>query len=186
MSALLGLSLDVGQGYARVRQQFARMPAASQRAMARALRKLSVWLNRQVLRAGSQASGIPQAWFKRALRYHTTITKEGGRPVGVSVWIGTNPIKVHRLGNVRWSRRMQGARVGRRSYPGSWSWGYGATGKAVMQRTGAGRLPIEVVREHIHEPVLARLRDIEREAAERFERLLVQELNYALNVEAQQ
>lgn len=185
MSALLGLTVDVGQGYEHVRAQFARMPAASERAMKRALRKLSTWLRRQVLRAASQASGIPQKFFKQSMRYHTAVVREGGSPVGVQVWVGTNPIPAHRLGAVRWTRRMQGARVGRRSYPGSWSWGYGKTGRAVMRRRGAGKLPIDRVDEHVHDPVVAALRAIETEARRRFERLLVQELNYALNVEAQ-
>lgn len=180
----IGLTVDARAGFDRVSAAFARMPRASERAMTRALRKLTTWLKRQVLRAAAQASAIPQKFFQRAMRYYVTVDKFGGAPSGVSVWIGTDPIKVHRLGSTRWNRRMRGARVGRLGYPGTWSWGRGKTGPAVMYRTGESRLPIDVEREEIHPAVFARLQQIQDEATERFERLLTQELNYALNVEA--
>jgi hypothetical protein len=42
---------------------------------------------------------------------------------------------------------MRGARVGRRLFPGSWSWKEGKTAGLVMQRKGgATRLPIEQVK----------------------------------------
>lgn len=184
MSAGVRITVDVGEGYERVRATFARMPDASRRAMLRALRKLSTWSRRRVLQAASQATGIPQRWFVRSMRFQATVRREHGTPVAVQLWIGTRPIKVHRLGAVRWTRRMQGARVGRRSYPGSWSWGRGKTGPAVMERSGEARLPINVIKDDIHWPVLARLQSIEPELQARFETLLRQELNYALNVEA--
>ena len=184
MSAVIALHVDARAGFQRVSAAFGRMPAATDRAMARALRKLSTWMRRQVLRAASQAAGIPQVFFKRSIRYHTTIDKDTHGISGVSVWIGTNPIKAHRLGAVRWTKRMRGARVGRRSYPGSWSWGRGKTGPAVMYRGGGSRLPIFVEKEEPHQAVYARLSGLQDEAAARFERLLAQELNYALNHEA--
>ena len=192
--AALAITIDTKGGFERVAASMARMPKASERAMARALRKLATWLKRQALRAASQAAEIPQKFFERALRYHVSIEKAGSMPVGLSVWIGTNPVKAHRLGTVRWNRRMQGARVGRRSYPGMWSWGRGVTGPAIMFRTGEKRTtltgrqkriyPIDVETEQPHDPVLARLRGLQDEAGARFERLLTQELNYALHHEA--
>ena len=182
--AAIAITVDAKAGFDRVAASFGKMPQASERAMGRALRKLSTWLKRQALRAASQAAQIPAKFFQRSVRYHVEIEKEGSTPVGLSVWIGTNPVKAHRLGAVRWSRRMQGARVGRKSYPGSWSWGRGKTGPAVMFRHGSDRLPLGVETEEPHDPVLSRLRGLQDEAGARFERILNQELNYALNVEA--
>jgi hypothetical protein len=79
---------------------------------------------------------------------------------------------------------MTGARVGRKSYPHAWSWGRGKTRNAVMRRTGDSRLPIERVEEKPHAAVLKRLQALQAEALARFDALLRQELNYALNVEA--
>jgi hypothetical protein len=181
MSATIALSVDAKAGFDRVAGTFGRLPQATERAQARALRKLSTWLGRQVLKAASQASGIPQKFFQKALRHHVRLM---GKADGVTVWIGTNPIPVHRLGSVRWNPRMTGARVGRKSYPHAWSWGRGKTRNAVMRRTGDSRLPIERVEEKPHAAVLKRLQALQAEALARFDALLRQELNYALNVEA--
>lgn len=180
VSAVLAITVDARDGLSRVSGTFARLPQRTDRAIARALRKLATWLKRQVLRAASEASAIPQRFFQRAMRYYVTLT-----PVGLSVWIGTNPIKAHRLGAVRWTRRMTGARAGRKLYPGSWSWGArGKTGPAILSRTSPKRLPIKIETEQPHAAVLDRLQQVEADAAARFDRLLTQELNYALNVEA--
>jgi hypothetical protein len=184
MAVALALSIDAGAGLARVRSAFDRLPAATDRALARALRKLATWLRRQTLRAAAMAAAVPQKFLLQALRFHVSLAREAGRLVGVAVWVGTNPVGVHRLGAVRWSQRMRGARVGRRGYPGAWSWGRGQTGHLVMRRTGDGRLPIERVDADIHAPILARLQGLQAEASARFETLLMQELRYALDVEA--
>lgn len=173
------IDISAGDSFARVAATFERMPAAAERAQQRALRKLAVWIKRRVLQAASAAASIPQKFFERAMRYRVTQS-----PDGLKVWIGTNPVKAHRLGAVRWSKRMLGARVGKRSFPGTWSWGRGKTGPAVMSRVGGSRLPIDVERVDIHPAILARLESIQTEAAERFETLLRQELNYALIHEA--
>lgn len=179
MAVTLALSVDAQAGFTSVAAAFGRLPAKTELAQRRALKKLATWLKRQVLRAASQAAGIPQKWFESAMRYYVTVT-----PDGLSVWTGTDPVKAHRLGKVRWTKRMAGARAGRRPYPGTWSWGRGKTGPAIMQRLGSRRLPIATVIEPIHDPILARLQGLQAEATARFERILTQELNYALNVEA--
>lgn len=179
----LAMDIQAGPAFARLQKAFARMPRQAERAQSRALRKLKTWLQRQVLKAGSAATGIPQKFLaprsKGGARWYATLTK-----TGLEVWLGTSPMPVHRTGKVTWSRRMKGARVGRRSYPGTWSWGAGSrTGSAVMERTGEGRLPISRVEEEIHDPIVAHLRTLTAEAGERFEKLLAHELDYALNLE---
>jgi hypothetical protein len=189
MSALVNIS--TGGTLEQVQREFAAMPEGLNRARARAYRKLGTWMQRQILRAVSTATDIPQARFKAMMRlYQKPIGPKGID--GVSFWVGTRPIKVHRLGAVTWTRRMRGARVGKRSFAGSWSWPQGKkTAPAVMQRTGAfGRRgnprleTIEVVKLSIHETALAALNKVIPDAQERFATLLRQEINYALKVEA--
>jgi len=180
MSEVVAIQVDARAGFERVAASFGRMPKAVDRAMARALGRLATWIKRAALRAASQASGVPQKFFARAFRYHVDVTDEG-----LSVWIGTESIEQHRLGKVVWSRSMKGARVGRRSFPGAWSWGPGSkTGPAIMERVGSARLPIaQVPREEIHPAVLGAMTRIEAQARARFDVLLKQQLNYAINVE---
>jgi hypothetical protein len=180
MSQAIAIKVDARAGLNRVSATFGRMPSAVDRAMARALRRLSTWIKRAALRAASKASGVPQKFFARAFRYHVDVTDEG-----LAVWIGTEAIAQHRLGKVVWHRGMRGARAGRRSFPGAWSWGPGSkTGPAIMRRLGTSRTPIaQVPREDIHPAVLTAMTRIEAQARARFDVLLAQQLNYALNVE---
>lgn len=167
--------------------QFARAPQAIARAQARAAKKLETYARRQVLRAASQASGAPQKTLLTLIRFRAT--RIGA--MGLSIWVGTNPIKLHHLGTVTWQQRTaggrytKGARVGRKVYPGTWSWGRGKTGPGVMERTTSDRLPIRAVTVEIHEAVRARIDAILPEIGARYQTLLTQELNYALNLEAQ-
>lgn len=172
------ITVSADESLARVAQTFGRLPEAVDRAKTRALRRLATWIKRRILQAVSAASGIAQKWFSQSMRYRVTLSRDG-----LTAWVGTNPVKAHRLGVVRWTRRMSGARVGKRLFPGSWSWGRGKTQSAVMRRTGASRLPIAVETVEIHPAILARLEQLQDEARERFETLLRQQLNYALNVE---
>ena len=185
MAVAIAFSVDAQAGFQQVAATFGALPQHTERAQRRALKKLATWLKRRVLQAASHASAIPQKFFQNAMRYHVTVN-----PDGLVVWTGTDPIGVHRLGAVTWARTTpggrptKGAKVGRKVYPGAWSWGRGKTGPAVMQRTGATRLPIAAVQVHPHEPILERLQALQQEAGRRFETLLRQELNYALTVEA--
>lgn len=164
-----------------------RAPQAIAKAQRRAARKLATYARRQVLKAASAASGASQKTLLALVRFRASRVGDGG----LSIWIGTNPIGLHHLGTVRWQQRTpggrytKGARVGRKTYPGTWSWGRGKTGPAVMQRLGPERLPIESVRIDIHEAVQARVDAMIPEIAERYQTLLAQELRYALEIEGQ-
>jgi len=100
-----------------------------------------------------------------------------------------------------------GAKAGGKRYAGAWAWwsageadiigiAKGSKRRRVLRRTGSkgtrtdqwtGEQRIvdetEIVYEHIHGDVLARYQAIEDEAMSRLDKLLTQELNYALNVE---
>jgi hypothetical protein len=198
-TVIMGIDVD-GASLRRVIAAFDRMPEAAARAMGRANRKLETWLKRVAVRAASRAVGFPQRYWMQALRFYIEPVVVNGLPVAVSVWIGTNPVPVHRLGDVRWTRRMKGARVGRELYPGMWSWGEGSkTGIAVMQRinkkmkpnwgkkgqrTGVNRQAIDRVEEYPHEAVENAIASVAQEGGKRYERLLARELRYALTVEA--
>lgn len=186
MSERFALTLDTVRSIERVQGALSRLPVQVRKAQSRALRKLRTWVQRQVLRAAAQATGATQKALKAALRF-TSRSVQGG----FKVWVGTNPIQAQFLGKVSWTRRMTGARVGRRTFAGAWSWGPGSrTGTAVMHRTGefvrrgrAARERIEPVTVEIHEAVSARMSELQGAIAERFQTLLLQELNYALQVE---
>lgn len=175
--------LDDAGTLARTQAALGDMPKKVDVARRRALRKLKTWVERQVLKAVAEAIGTTQKAIKALSRVRTTAGDDGW----LDIWIGTNPIEVHHLGTVTWKRRMPGARVGRRSYPGSWSWGKGSrTGTAVMQRTGSARLPIQVVTAEVHDIVSRRIEQLTADIAQRFETLMLQELRYALEVEGRQ
>ncbi|AHF04077.1 phage tail protein [Marichromatium purpuratum 984] len=183
----LVLTIDTQGTLERLERQLAAMPEGVERARRRALRKLSTWVRRQVLREAAKAAGITQKVLTTLLRYRTTQTADQ-----LSIWIGTNAIKAHHLGTVRWTRRMQGARVSKRLFPGSWSWpnsrrmaGLVAQRSGVFGRNKNPQLEkIEVVDVPVHALVFNRLQAMKPEIDARFQRLLLQELNYALNVEA--
>lgn len=187
----IGIVVDTGAAWAEISRYLDTVSIKSQRAVGRALRKFRRVIRRLALQAAAESSGLTQKYFLQAFRFHAEMERENGELVGVSIWIGTNPIPVHRLGTVRWQRRttvrkqlIAGASVGKKRYPGAWSWGYGVTGSAVMRRSGQSRLPIERVEVEPHEAVLARLRSMAADLQARFIRLMRQELNYALNVES--
>lgn len=195
MSAPL-ITLDSHGTIERARATLGRMPAGTERARRRALRQTLTWIKRQVLRAAAAGAEIPQKQFAALLRFHSGQRPDGG----VSIWVGTNPIAAHRLGTVVWAPyrgagsrprgrpktpgKGTGARVGRRVFPGSWSWGPGSrTGTAVMQRLGAERLPIERVNVPVHERIQARIGALQPAINDFFEKKLLQQLRYQLHLE---
>jgi hypothetical protein len=126
---LLSLSIDTAGTFEQVLARLDAIPQGINKAKARALRRLKTWLNRQVAKAVSAATGVTQAKWKALLRLRSGKTATGG----IVIWIGTNPIAAQYLGKVTWTRRMKGARAGRQLFPGTWSWAAKSGAK-----TGAG------------------------------------------------
>jgi hypothetical protein len=152
-------------------------PHAFRRAGDRAIRKTLTVVEREVKRIGAKRLGITQKAFGAA---RVTVRRPREGEDSAMVWVGTNPYPVHRLGRVIWRRRAEGARVGRRRYPGAFAWGKNANRPLVWRRAGRQRLPIEVVTEEIHAGIDADIKRIEVAAVMRYRRLLAQELNYEL------
>lgn len=183
MDTSFAIRLDDAGTIAHTEAELGSLPAKIDRARRRALRKLATWVERQVLRAVAEMVGTTQKTIKALSRFHSKLLADGG----ISIWVGTNPIDVHLLGLVTWKRGSDGARVGRRVYPGTWAWGeQGRTPFSrtrVLQRMGGARLPIQVVQEWVDDTVRRRIEEMTADIGERFERLMAQELRYALDVE---
>jgi len=144
------ITISVDPAWANLAAVLATTPKDFERAEARAFRALGVWVGRQVSRAVAKVIGATQKNLRSLGRVRITRS-----PKGVDIWIGTNPVAVHKLGKVTWTPyrgagsrpkarpkapgRGRGARVGKNLYPGSWSWGAGSqTGELVMRRSTAG------------------------------------------------
>jgi hypothetical protein len=182
------VNADAATSLAELERALGDMPAALKRARRSVFGKLRTYVNRQILIAVSQSTGIPQARFSRMLRLRSRPLGPGGED-GVSYWIGTNDIPAHKLGTVVWTRRMTGARVGRRSFPGTWIWPRGRTAGLVMERTGQfGRNgdprleKIDRVDVEVHATIGAALTRLTPDISERLATLTYQAINYELNV----
>jgi len=184
------MNLDFAPTFESVGENVKNMSGAASVAMMRTLRQLKTKIKSEGVKAAAATSGTPQKYWRRSMRAHAALDalNIGGVTFTsgvVTLWLGTNPVPVHRLGPVRWTRRMKGARVSRKRYPGTWSWGPGsATGPAVMRRDGDERLTISREEMEPHDSVLDRMASLGPEMQEWFARRLKQQLNYALEVEA--
>jgi hypothetical protein len=171
------IRVSSGDELLRLQTTLEKFPDAAARARARALRQLTPWLEREVLRAASAASGIaPTVW--RAL---ARFSSSGGAD-RIGVWLGTSDIAAHHLGDVSWSRRAPGATAGGRVFPGSWSWSQArrADGR-VMRRRADGRLPIEMVFWEIHAAVVSAAKSLAPAISERYQSIMLRELERALD-----
>lgn len=151
-----------------------RSDAPVNRAVNRAIRKTGQWLRRQVTRLAAIELKVSQRTFDKArVRFWLDRKNLEG-----TLWVGTNPFPAHRLGTVRWNRRMKGARAGRRSFPGTFA---PRQDGPVFRRTGKARLPIEVVSLDIDEQLQEQFKRLEARGLRRYRAILEQELTYELH-----
>lgn len=162
-------------------------PAAITRARRAALRKTAVFAQKTVGQSIRDAVGLPISAFKKLNRFAIRFMGNDG----MRVWTGTNPVPAHNFGTVKWNRRMVGARAGKKSFAGSFAWNR-PQGTLIMQRTGAfGRRGnprlerIAVVRVPIHDAVTVAMRSAQPAVVERYQTLLMQQLNYELFKQSQ-
>lgn len=187
MTAAPGIRLDLNPGdtLTRTLATLERFPSNVKRAKARAMKRLLTWIQREILRELSAVTGATQKRLKALVRYRAS-------PVpgqdAIEVWIGTNPIKVHHLGAVTWNRRMSVARVGRKTYRGTWAWTKPhRTAPAVMRRTGywrGKRETIEPVTEPIHDAVTRRVEALQPRLAAQLEQYMITALKEQLYQES--
>lgn len=143
-------------------------------AIRRAITKTTKWLRRQITRIVAAEFGIRQKTFDK---YRVSVRMREGELWEALLWVGTNPFPAHHLGVVRWTRRMKGARAGRRLFEGTFA--HRSEGP-IFRRSGEDRLPIEVEAVEIDAVLREQLRRLETQAMRRYRTLLAQELNYQL------
>lgn len=164
-----------------------------QKAISRALRKTSRWLETHSKRELGVALGVPQNIL--SARYRKTFHfKNGVR--SVNVWFGLNPISIKDMGNLVQTRA--GVRVGKKNFVGSFiatmdSGHLGAFKRKYRNRPGGRRekradeqwteLPIIEETFQIHEIAEPILERYQARVEARFEQILKQEINFAMNIE---
>lgn len=84
-----------------------------QTAIKRAVRKLILWIRRQMLRQASRMTGVPQKEIVRYRRIYLDIEGMEG-----TVWLGTSPLPLHIAGRVNWNSPALGRRSRGASTPG--------------------------------------------------------------------
>ena len=178
---------------------FKNSPQKTEKAIQRALAKVSRWAERQVLRDLSRQMNVTQKQLKALNRVVVRRTKTPGEKRYLSVWIGTNPVGAHRFGTPRQTR--DGVRVGKRFWRGAFLLQPHNTDKTLVFRRKAnwqhryqqsrrsGRwmwmgLPLEKQTVPIEAQADASLQKLSPVLLDRFTDLLHQELNYAFNVES--
>lgn len=141
----------------------------------RSITKTVRYVRRQITRVAAAELGVAQKRFDKARVRVRTIE---GDLWEARIWVGTDPYPAHRLGKVRWTPRMQGARAGRHLFPGTFA--HRAPQGPIFRRVGRERLPIEVETVEVDEAMRANLIRIEREALRRYRTILAQEMNFEL------
>ncbi|MCP5136594.1 MAG: hypothetical protein H6981_07330 [Gammaproteobacteria bacterium] len=174
---MIDLDIDLADAIDDVTIGLDRTDKAMQKAIGRAVNKLTRWLHRRLLQIVAKQTGLPQKNLRR-VRVRMGVGKKGGM-----VWVGLNPVEARHFGKVVWRRGMTGARAGRRSFPGTFAVQRGK-GALIFARRGEARLPIYQPRVEIDKDIEPHIKRLDAEAQRRFRSLLEQEINFALNVEA--
>jgi len=149
--------------------------APVKRATDRAVRKTTRWVRRQISKIAASELGMAQKTFDSA---RIRVVLSNNEFLEATVWVGTNPMGAHKLGSVRWTRRMAGARAGRRLFAGSFS--HGGNRSPIFERVGSERLPLRKVTVEVDRFLSSALSRLESRALSRYRAILAQELNYEL------
>ena len=175
-------------------------PQKTDKAIRRAMTKLSRFAERQVIRTLSRAAQISQKKIRELGRVRVTLRKPGQTSSGYElvIWVGLADIPAHYLGKPVATR--QGVRTGRYRWDGAFVFQpVGARSEMVFRRAPdwkhkkqvslkSGRtmwmgLPIEKVSLPIANAARQAINQLQPELLERFAILMQQELNYAYRIE---
>lgn len=137
---------------------------AGEIAYKRAFKKTLKWFQTQAIKKATSELGVKRSALKG--RWFANVA-EG------SLWVGLNPIPVHRTGKPRQNKR--GAKAGGIQYDGA----FVMNDKLVMMRTSKARLPIEMVTREVSDDVQIAIHKVRPLAVARFKEIYKQELNYA-------
>ncbi|MCW7551772.1 phage tail protein [Endozoicomonas gorgoniicola] len=171
-------------------------PRRVDKALTRALRKLSRFAERQTLRNLARQQGITQKLLKELGRVRVTLNQNGGYQL--VIWIGVLDIPAHYLGKPVQTR--SGVRTAKHFWPGAFLMQpLNASHPMVFKRKAnwkhryqrskrSGRmmwmgLPLAKQGAPLYDSASQVIAALEPELLERFTTLLQQELNYAFNIE---
>jgi len=151
-----------------------RESGAIKKAARRAISKTTRWVRRRLAQLAASELGLSQSALAKArIRiYKRKSVMESG------VWAGANDLAAHRFGSVRWTKRMAGARAGRRMFEGSFAVKSGPMAGKIYRRKGRDRFPLAVEKAEISPDMFSAMRQIERQGQARYKKVLLQELNY--------
>ena len=180
---------------------FKHSPEKAERAIQRAISKLSRWAERQVLRDMSQRMKVSQKRLKELNRIKVRLNKRYGRKERyLTIWIGINEVGAHRFGKPKQTAR--GVRVGSHQF---WENSFlmqpvNASKALIFERKDywqhryqrskrSGRmmwmgLPLEKKTVRIDTDAETSLKKLQPKLVDRFTDLLHQELNYVFNIES--
>lgn len=187
----MNLHIDLGEELAHLEAQLLASVPQINKAVTRALKKTTKWIETHSKRELGVALSLPQRVL--SARYmHDMVVKDGRR--SVHVWFGLNPIVITDLGNL--SQNAIGAKAGKHQFVGSFVAQMKSGHKSIFKRKydGGGirskrddgqwtELPIireTIDIEDIAEPIIERYY---ARAEIRFKEILEQEIHYVLHVE---
>jgi len=192
------LDIDITGDLAQLTAAFRQSPKKVQQATARALRKLTRFAERQVLRTLAREQNLTQSLLKKLGRVRVSLksSEEGYRLI---VWVGLQDIPAHYLGKV--SATPWGVRTGKHRWEGAFLMQpANAAHPMVFKRkahwvhklqrsTTSGRilwigLPIAKQRLPIYDAAHRAITQLEPKLLDRFATLMQQELNYAFHVQS--
>ena len=180
---------------------FQSAPEKTDKAIRRAMTKLSRFAERQVLRSLSRATKVSQKKVKELGRVRVTLHKPGQKSdqYELVIWVGLDDIPAHYLG--RPVQTGSGVRTGRYRWEGAFvfqpvnarnemmfkrapNWKHKKQVSLKSGRTMWMGLPIEKVTLSIANAARQAINQLQPQLLERFTTLMQQELNFVYNIEA--
>ena len=193
-------SIDISADLETLLVLFKDSPDKVDKAVRRAMKKLSRYAERQLLRALSRAHPLSQAQLKklRRLRLKVFTPNNAVNDYALLINFGTNPVAAHYYGKPQ--QRPKGVKAGKEFWKGAFIVPQTSSGELrVFKRKAnwkhkyvrsrrSGRmmwmgLPMALQRKDIHEDAVTVMNALQPQLAERFSALVSQELNYAFNIE---
>ncbi len=194
------IDLDLDSQLRALVADFENAPAKTDKAIRRAMTKLSRFAERQVLRGLSRATQVTQKKMKELGRVRVSLRTpgKGSDHYELVIWVGLSEISAHYLG--RPVVTASGVRTGRYNWDGAFVFQpVGARSEMVFKRAPgwkhqkqvslkSGRtlwmgLPIERVSLPIADAARQAIQQLQPQLYERFTTLMQQELNYAYRIE---
>ena len=191
----------------RLQAEFAQAPDKVSKAVHRAMRKLSTYAERQVLRALSRTHPITQKQLKKLRRLRVKLYTPSYGPSGnvvvnaymLSIFVGTNEIAAHYYGKPQ--RVVKGVKTGRIFWQGAFivprltgdgaqvfkrkkEWRHRYVRSRRQGRMMWMGLPIKLEKNSFHDDAVRALKDIEPSLEQRYITLVQQELHYAFHIES--